>query len=101
MYIGLLEHIVLLRMVLFVAFLKVLLRSDLIKSSSEERSLLKNLGSWLGKLTIGRNQALRAIEIDPKVLITEASEVISNISLKREILVHKEVEFQGHTIDKC
>eukprot|EP00250_Pteridium_aquilinum_P021342 c25093_g1_i1 orf=270-7661(-) len=53
---------------------KVLLRSDLIKSSSEERSLLKNLGSWLGKLTIGRNQALRAIEIDPKVLITEAYE---------------------------
>lgn len=53
---------------------KVLLRSDLIKSSSEERSLLKNLGSWLGKLTIGRNQALRAIEIDPKLLITEAYE---------------------------
>ncbi|MCO5612109.1 hypothetical protein L7F22_066371 [Adiantum nelumboides] len=53
---------------------KVLLRSDLIKSSSEERSLLKNLGSWLGKFTIGRNQALRAIEIDPKVLITEAYE---------------------------
>ncbi|KAJ1388195.1 CCR4-NOT transcription complex subunit 1, CAF1-binding domain [Sesbania bispinosa] len=36
---------------------KVLLGSELIKSSSEERSLLKNLGSWLGKLTIGRNQA--------------------------------------------
>ncbi|KAF5180416.1 Ccr4-not transcription complex subunit [Thalictrum thalictroides] len=53
---------------------KVLLRSDLIKSSSEERSLLKNLGSWLGKFTIGRNQALRAREIDPKVLIIEAYE---------------------------
>lgn len=53
---------------------KVLLRSELIKSSSEERSLLKNLGSWLGKLTIGRNQALRAKEIDPKGLITEAYE---------------------------
>lgn len=53
---------------------KVLLRSDLIKSSSEERSLLKNLGSWLGKLTIGRNQALRAKEIDPKALIIEAYE---------------------------
>ena len=35
---------------------------------------MKNLGSWLGKLTIGRNQALRAIEIDPKLLIIEASE---------------------------
>lgn len=47
------------------------MRSDLIKSSSEERSLLKNLGSWLGKFTIGRNQALRAKEIDPKALIIE------------------------------
>uniref|UniRef100_A0A804P4P0 CCR4-NOT transcription complex subunit 1 CAF1-binding domain-containing protein n=1 Tax=Zea mays TaxID=4577 RepID=A0A804P4P0_MAIZE len=53
---------------------KVLLRSNLIKSSSEERSLLKNLGSWLGKFTIGRNQALRAKEIDPKSLIVEAYE---------------------------
>lgn len=33
--------------------------------------MLKNLGSWLGKCTIGRNQALRAREIDPKVLIIE------------------------------
>ncbi|KAL5217094.1 hypothetical protein ABZP36_017778 [Zizania latifolia] len=53
---------------------KVLLRSDLIKSSSEERSLLKNLGSWLGKFTIGRNQALLAKEIDPKSLIVKAYE---------------------------
>ncbi|KQJ97773.1 hypothetical protein BRADI_3g33190v3 [Brachypodium distachyon] len=53
---------------------KALLQSDLIKSSSEERSLLKNLGSWLGKLTIGRNQTLRAKEIDPKILIIEAYE---------------------------
>ncbi|KAK9742789.1 hypothetical protein RND81_03G197500 [Saponaria officinalis] len=53
---------------------KVLLGSDLIKSSSEERSLLKNLGSWLGKLTIGRNQVLRARDIDPKSLIIEAYE---------------------------
>ena len=51
--------------------LQVLLRSNLIKSSSEERSLLKNLGSWLGKFTIGRNQALRAKEIDPKSIIVE------------------------------
>ncbi|WZZ19713.1 hypothetical protein YC2023_112802 [Brassica napus] len=53
---------------------KVLLGSELIKSSSEERSLLKNLGSWLGKLTIGRNHVLRAREIDPKSLIVEAYE---------------------------
>ncbi|EEF50313.1 ccr4-not transcription complex, putative [Ricinus communis] len=53
---------------------KVLLGSELIKSSSEERSLLKNLGSWLGKLTIGRNHVLRGREIDPKSLIIEAYE---------------------------
>lgn len=51
--------------------LQVLLLSELIRSSSEERSLLKNLGSWLGKFTIGRNRALRAQEIDPKSLIIE------------------------------
>ncbi|KAD3069237.1 hypothetical protein R6Q59_016720 [Mikania micrantha] len=53
---------------------KVLLGSELIKSSSEERSLLKNLGGWLGKITIGRNHVLRANQIDPKALIIEAYE---------------------------
>ncbi|KAK1408886.1 hypothetical protein QVD17_41009 [Tagetes erecta] len=53
---------------------KVLLGSELIKSSSEERSLLKNLGGWLGKITIGRNHVLRAREIDPKALVIEAYE---------------------------
>lgn len=50
---------------------QVLLGSALIKSDSEERSLLKNLGSWLGKVTIGRNRVLRACEIDPKSLIID------------------------------
>ncbi|XP_024989142.1 CCR4-NOT transcription complex subunit 1-like [Cynara cardunculus var. scolymus] len=53
---------------------KVLLRSELIKSSAEERSLLKNLGGWLGKITIGRNRVLRARDIDPKSLLLEAYE---------------------------
>ncbi|XP_058104447.1 uncharacterized protein LOC131248268 isoform X2 [Magnolia sinica] len=53
---------------------KVLLRSELIKSSSEERSLFRNLGSWLGKFTIGRNQVLLAREIDLKALIIKAYE---------------------------
>ncbi|KAI3796684.1 hypothetical protein L1987_39363 [Smallanthus sonchifolius] len=60
---------------------KVLLRSDLLKSSVEERKLLKNLGGWLGKLTIGRNQALLAKHIDPKPLITEAYEKGSMIGV--------------------
>ncbi|XP_047314979.1 CCR4-NOT transcription complex subunit 1-like isoform X3 [Impatiens glandulifera] len=53
---------------------KVLLGSELIKSSSEERSLLKNLGSWLGKMTVGSNKYLSKREIDPKSLIIEAYE---------------------------
>lgn len=69
---------------------QVLLGSELIKSSSEERSLLKNLGSWLGKLTIGRNQVLRAREIDPKSLIIEVlvvSFLLFTIWLDQSILI--------------
>ncbi|GJS91328.1 CCR4-NOT complex component [Tanacetum coccineum] len=51
---------------------KVLLNSPLIKSSDKERKLLKNLGGWIGKITIGKNKVLRAIHIDPKSLIMEA-----------------------------
>lgn len=54
-------------------FFQVLLGSELIKSSAEERSLLKNMGSWLGRLTIGRNQVLRSRDIDPKSLIMEVN----------------------------
>eukprot|EP00899_Mesostigma_viride_P024080 jgi/Mesvir1/4857/Mv11131-RA.2 len=50
----------------------VLLKSEKIKSSSSERSLLKNLGSWLGKLTIARNKPVLANDLDPKALIREA-----------------------------
>lgn len=60
-------------LLLVLCYVQVLLGSELIKSSVEERSLLKNLGSWLGKITIGRNQVLRAREIDPKSLIIEVS----------------------------
>ncbi|KAK2665612.1 hypothetical protein Ddye_004186 [Dipteronia dyeriana] len=48
--------------------------SELMKSSLEECSLLNNLSSWLGKLTIGRNQVLRACEIDPIWLIIDTYE---------------------------
>jgi len=53
------------------------LNSELIKLSSEERFLLKNLGSWLGKLTIGRNQSLRARDFDPESLIVEVNIAVS------------------------
>ncbi|XP_019058124.1 PREDICTED: CCR4-NOT transcription complex subunit 1 isoform X2 [Tarenaya hassleriana] len=78
---------------------KVLLSSDLIKSSSEERSLLKNLGSWLGKLTIGRNHVLLAREIDPKSLIVEAYEkglMIAVIPFTSKVLepCHNSIAYQ-------
>ncbi|CAA2972771.1 Hypothetical predicted protein [Olea europaea subsp. europaea] len=71
---------------------KFLLVSELIKSSSEERSLLKNLGSWLGKITIGKNQVLRAREIDPKALIVEAYEKGLMIAV---------VPFTSKVLDSC
>ncbi|KAL2514000.1 transcription regulator [Forsythia ovata] len=71
---------------------KVLLGSELIKSSSEERSLLKNLGSWLGKITIGKNQVLRAREIDPKSLIIEAYEKGLMIAV---------IPFTSKVLDSC
>jgi hypothetical protein len=52
--------------------IKVLLASDKVVSSSSERSLLKNLGSWLGLLTIAKNKPIRAKYLDLKQLILEA-----------------------------
>jgi CCR4-NOT transcription complex subunit 1 len=54
--------------------IKVLLQSDKITVSSSERSLLKNLGSWLGNLTIGKNAPLLQKDLDLKHLIFDAYE---------------------------
>jgi len=40
----------------------------------QERSLLKNLGSWLGLITISQNKALRARQLDLKVILIDAYE---------------------------
>lgn len=53
---------------------RVLIRSELIKSSTGERSLLKNLGSWLGNLTIGKCRPVLQKNLDFKQLILEAFE---------------------------
>lgn len=70
---------------------QVLLGSNLIKTHSEERSLLKNLGSWLGKLTIRRNQALRAREIDPKSLIIRVMLIFWTVFLDLLLLCCSEI----------
>jgi CCR4-NOT transcription complex subunit 1 len=53
---------------------RVLLASSKIRSSSSQRSLLKNLGSWLGQITLARNRALLMRDLDMKELVCDAFE---------------------------
>lgn len=52
--------------------IKVLLRSDKGIANFSDRSLLKNLGHWLGMLTLARNQPILHVDIDLKALVLEA-----------------------------
>ena len=51
-----------------------LLRSPKITTSTSERSLLKNLGSWLGMITLARNQPVQMRNLDVKELVCEGYE---------------------------
>lgn len=55
-------------------YIRVVLSTNKILTSSNERSVLKNLGSWLGLLTISKNKPLRAKNLSLKELIIEAYE---------------------------
>lgn len=52
--------------------IKVLLRSDKSIANFSDRSLLKNLGHWMGMLTLGRNRPILHNDIDLKSLVLEA-----------------------------
>jgi CCR4-NOT transcription complex subunit 1 len=52
--------------------IRVLLRSDKGIANFSDRSLLKNLGHWLGMLTLGRNRPILQLDIDMKSLLIEA-----------------------------
>uniref|UniRef100_T1ISW7 CCR4-NOT transcription complex subunit 1 n=1 Tax=Strigamia maritima TaxID=126957 RepID=T1ISW7_STRMM len=52
--------------------IKVLLRSDKVMANFSDRSLLKNLGHWLGMLTLAKNKPILQIDIDIKALLVEA-----------------------------
>lgn len=52
--------------------IKVLLRSDKGIANFSDRSLLKNLGHWLGMLTLAKCKAILHVEIDIKSLLIEA-----------------------------
>ena len=51
-----------------------LLRSPEITTSSSQRSLLKNLGSWLGQITLARNKPILQITLDCKELLYQGYE---------------------------
>ena len=51
-----------------------LLRSSKITTSSSERSYLKNLGIWLGQITLARNRPILQIMLDCKELLLQGYE---------------------------
>ncbi|KAI8335037.1 CCR4-Not complex component, Not1-domain-containing protein [Chlamydoabsidia padenii] len=53
------------------ANIQILLNSEKTVSSSSERSLLKNLGSWLGGMTLARNKPIKHKNISFKDLLLE------------------------------
>lgn len=52
--------------------IEVLLSSDKSASNFSDRSLLKNLGHWLGLLTLAKNKPILQIDLDLKALLLEA-----------------------------
>eukprot|EP00756_Hemistasia_phaeocysticola_P010005 Hpha_TRINITY_DN14979_c0_g1::TRINITY_DN14979_c0_g1_i1::g.144134::m.144134/K12604/CNOT1, NOT1; CCR4-NOT transcription complex subunit 1 len=74
--------------------IKALLASEKIRTNSSERSLLKNLGSWLGLQTIARNWPLLARDLDMKGLIFEAMDsgrLIAVAPFAAKVLEHASV----------
>lgn len=51
-----------------------LLMSDRIRADARERTTLKNLGSWLGKITLGRGRPLLFKDVNVRELLHEAYE---------------------------
>lgn len=52
----------------------ILLTSERVKTDSGERQILRNLGSWLGGLTLGRHKPIRQRDFDLKLIIYSAYE---------------------------
>ncbi|CAF1270900.1 unnamed protein product [Adineta steineri] len=52
--------------------IKILLLSDKQINNIPDRTLLKNLGHWLGLITIGRNKPIIATDLEVKSLVIEA-----------------------------
>jgi len=54
------------------ANINILLGSDKAVANFSDRALLKNLGHWLGLITLGKNRPILMIDLDIKPLIIEA-----------------------------
>ena len=54
------------------ANIRILLSSDKSIANFSDRSLLKNLGHWLGLMTLARNQPILLVDLDMKPMIIEA-----------------------------
>ncbi len=57
-----------------IIFIKKLLNSENIAKEVKEKNLLKNLGNWLGIMTLAKNKPILAKDLDLKELIFEAYE---------------------------
>ncbi|CEP18731.1 hypothetical protein [Parasitella parasitica] len=69
----------------------LLLQSDGIAQSSSDRNLLKNLGSWLGRLTIAKSKPIRHKDLSFKDLLASAYEknqLVVAIPLTCKVLQH-------------
>ncbi|KAJ3024175.1 hypothetical protein HKX48_005578 [Thoreauomyces humboldtii] len=51
--------------------IRILLNSEKTVTSSQERSLLKNLGTWLGGITLGKNRPIKHKNLGVKELLLE------------------------------
>jgi CCR4-NOT transcription complex subunit 1 len=55
-------------------YIRKLLNSENIDKSIKEQNVLKNLGSWLGIITLSKNRPILAKDLDMKELIIDAYE---------------------------
>ncbi|KAI3647748.1 hypothetical protein MP228_007969 [Amoeboaphelidium protococcarum] len=73
------------------ANIKVLLNSQKTVTSSQERTLLKNLGSWLGMVTIAKNKPILSTQLNLKELILsgyKSQRLIVTIPFVCKVLEH-------------
>ena len=64
-------------------YIRILLESERVKTVAGERSLLRNLGSWLGRLTIQRNKMVLFRQLDLKSILYQVT--CSQVFLLQEL----------------